>query len=317
MKKRKLILIFIITFFIALSVSTFLYYHEYQTLPEFAMPLLQQARIPKSGETVLIFAPHSDDEVLGPGGYIVKSIQNGAKIIVVLITNGDGHRFTSMEEFKKLYPKPEDYIQSGYLRQNESKKALAILGVKEEEIIFLGYPDHGIEELLKKHWQIPYTSPYIKQSISPYNNSYHPNVSYTGENLEKDIISILETYRPNIIISPHSSDIHPDHTATAFFVRQAIIQTGLKPEFYSYLVHFKHFPYPKGLHPNRYLTPPIKLITFQDGWLKVSLDKNTIDLKEKAIMEYNSQLKSPFLKNIMEGFIRQNELLSKTDFPNF
>jgi LmbE family N-acetylglucosaminyl deacetylase len=317
MRRQRLILFLIIIFCVVGLSSTVLYYFKYRTIPEFIIPLLPEADLAKKGETVLVFAPHSDDEVLGAGGYIRKSIQNGANVKVILITNGDGHRFTSVEEFKKLYPKPEDYIQSGYLRQKESEKALAILGVKAEDIIFLGYPDHGIKELLESHWQTPYTSPYLKQSTSPYNNSYHPHVAYTGENLQQDIASILKTYQPKLIIGPHPQDVHPDHSASAFFIHRALEKTGLKIEFYSYLVHFPRFPYPKNSHKNRFLTPPARLFTLSSNWFKVSLDDETENLKERAVFEYRSQLKSPFLKGLMLGFVKQNELLSKADFSNF
>lgn len=291
-----------------------MYFREYQTVPEFALPLIAEMKIPGPGETVVILAPHSDDEVLGPGGFIYKSVKNGANVIVVLVTNGDGHRFSTIEEFRRIYPKPEDYINSGYARQNESKKALSILGVKEENIIFLGYPDHGLAKLLTKNWQDSYQSSYTKQSFSPYTNSYHKDVTYTGENLTNDITSILQKYKPDIVITTSISDAHPDHSATAKFLQEAFKSISQKPEVYFYLIHFNHFPNPKGLHKDRYLMPPVKLITLADGWFKVSLDEGAFSAREKAVLEYKSQLKSPFLKSLVEGFLRQNELLSKADF---
>lgn len=310
MKKKRFIfaIIFLVIFVL---IGIFLYFREYRTLPELAMSFVPEAIIPSKGETVLIFAPHSDDEVLGPGGFIAKSIQNGTRLLVVLITNGDGQTFSTRAELRKIYPKPENYIESGYTRQDESKKALKILGVSEENIIFLGYPDHGLEKLLTKNWQIPYKSPFTKQSYSPYKNSYRKEVKYTGENLEDDIVSILEKYSPDVVIAPHPLDIHPDHSAASIFVQKGIARLNKKPELYFYLIHFKNFPNPKGLHKDRLLTPPIKLVSLKDGWLKVSLDGNTLLLKEKAILEYKSQFKNPFLKELMESFLRQNELLSK------
>lgn len=306
----KKILILAVAAGILIFLGAFLYFREYQNLPEFAMPLLSEAKISGPGEKIIIFAPHSDDETLGAGGYIARSIKNGAEVIVVLITNGDGHRFSSMEEFKKLYPNSEDYIKSGLSRQEESKKALAILGVKPENIIFLGYPDLGLKELLKNNWQNAYQSPYTKRDSSPYENSYHQNVSYTGENLQNDMIDLLKKYNPTIVIASSQSDIHSDHAATGVFVQKAVEKIDKqKPAVYYYLIHFRHFPNPKGLHQDRMLSSPAKLIGVSDGILKVSLDQETLNLKERALNEYKSQLKVPMLKNLMESFLRQNELL--------
>ncbi|MCL5407308.1 MAG: PIG-L family deacetylase [Patescibacteria group bacterium] len=310
---RKLVLL-TIAGALLIFLGTFLYFRHYQNLPEFAVPLLSEAKIPAKGEKVIVFAPHCDDETLGVGGYIAKSVKNGADVVVVLMTNGDGHRFSSIEEFRKIYPNANNYIQSGYTRQEESKKALEILGVKDENILFLGYPDGGLKELLFSNFNVPYQSPYTKQSSSPYNNSYHQNVVYTGGNLENDLLGILKKYQPQIVITTSQFDIHSDHAATGIFVQKAVDKIdppidGQKPTIYYYLIHFRHFPSPKGLHSDRMLVPPAKLITISDGVLKVSLDKETLDLKEKALSEYKSQLRVPTLKNVMESFLRQNELL--------
>ena len=47
--------------------------------------------MPQSGQRVLVFSPHPDDESIGVGGYIAQSIKNGADIEIVLVTNGDFH----------------------------------------------------------------------------------------------------------------------------------------------------------------------------------------------------------------------------------
>src|SRR5512137_2118624 len=69
---------------------------------------------------LLIFAPHCDDETLGSGGLIQAAVQAGIDVQVVIATNGDGYRFATSEEFKKLYPSAQDYIRMGEVRQQES-----------------------------------------------------------------------------------------------------------------------------------------------------------------------------------------------------
>lgn len=86
------------------GVLVFSVFYKYFSLPQFAAPILPEIQLPQKNQTVVIFAPHCDDEVLGSGGLIYKSIQNGARVCVVLMTNGDGQRYGTIEEFGKIIP---------------------------------------------------------------------------------------------------------------------------------------------------------------------------------------------------------------------
>jgi hypothetical protein len=65
-----------------------------------------------TGERILIFAPHEDDEMLGCGGLMQHALAAGAHLHIVLMTNGDYHEKYMF--FKKHPKSPEDYIQVGY-----------------------------------------------------------------------------------------------------------------------------------------------------------------------------------------------------------
>jgi len=84
--------------------------------------------MPQSGQRVLVFSPHPDDESIGVGGYIAQSIKNGADIEIVLVTNGDFH---GNEE----------------IRYAEFKKATEILGVSDSNLVFLGFPDGKLDKM--------------------------------------------------------------------------------------------------------------------------------------------------------------------------
>jgi LmbE family N-acetylglucosaminyl deacetylase len=56
-----------------------------------AAAALPDVHMPQSGQRVLVFSPHPDDESIGVGGYIAQSIENGANVEIVLVTNGDFH----------------------------------------------------------------------------------------------------------------------------------------------------------------------------------------------------------------------------------
>jgi len=312
---RKSILIIIgAAIFVAFG-GVFIYFREHQNLPEFGMSLMKSVEDPKAGQKILVFSPHPDDETLGAGGYIATAVKNGAEVKVVFLTNGDGHWSSSVEEFKEVYLDSADYIQSGETRQQESKTVLQVLGMKKENIIFLGYPDSGLKNLLNQNFNTSYTSPFTKKNSSPYDNSYQKNAVYTGENLQNNMAKIISDFGPDIIFVTSSSDIHPDHAAAANFTLRALkMDSNLHPKLYYYLIHYKRFPYPKGLHTTRMITPPSKLINGYNVWFKFMLSQDILNLKESALKQYKSQLKVPVLESLMKSFLRQNELFQEVNY---
>ncbi|NIM46546.1 MAG: hypothetical protein GTN40_00075, partial [Candidatus Aenigmarchaeota archaeon] len=133
------------------AIGFFVYFSINPVLPDSLISLLPEMKKPTKDDVIVVFSPHNDDETLGLGGYIQAATEAESKVIVVFMTNGDGHAFTTIEEFRRLFPKPEDYISSGYKRQKESIEALKLLGVPRENIVFLGYPDRGLESIYKDH----------------------------------------------------------------------------------------------------------------------------------------------------------------------
>jgi len=89
---------------------------------------LPDATMPQSGQRVLVFSPHPDDETIGVGGFIAQSIENGADVRIVLVTNGDFHG-------------------DEQVRYDEFTKATQILGVPESQLVFLGYPDGKLDKM--------------------------------------------------------------------------------------------------------------------------------------------------------------------------
>ena len=82
---------------------------------------------------VLVIAPHSDDEVLGCGGTIVKHVQRGDKVYVCIVT--------------KAYPPdwPEGEIRE---RREEVFRASEILGIKKNH--FLDLPTVKLDTIPQK-----------------------------------------------------------------------------------------------------------------------------------------------------------------------
>ncbi len=94
-----------------------------------ATPLAEFRAEPTRG-AVLCFAPHPDDEVIGPGGVLAQHAAQGDRVRVVVATDGtagdpDG-RFGSSDAFRAQ-------------RRRESVAGLTALGV--DDVAFWGYPD--------------------------------------------------------------------------------------------------------------------------------------------------------------------------------
>jgi LmbE family N-acetylglucosaminyl deacetylase len=80
----------------------------------------------------IIVAPHPDDESLACGGLIADACRQGLRAKVVIVSDGAGSHPSS-----KAYP--PDRLRS--LRAEEARRAGAELGLKPEDMLFLGLPD--------------------------------------------------------------------------------------------------------------------------------------------------------------------------------
>jgi LmbE family N-acetylglucosaminyl deacetylase len=265
---------------------------------------------------LLVLAPHCDDEILSSAGVILAAQRLGMEVNVVITTNGDGYMFATMEEFHQVNPTAADYIRMGELRQQESLNALEVLGVDPGRVIFLSYPDRGTPSLLLENWfrDNPYLSPYSETSKSPYQITYNPDSVYAGEDFLEDVKSILEEYRPDLILYPHPDDVHGDHWALAAFTRLVVSMLerenpDYRPERYAYLVHRRDYPEPKRYQPKLNLLPPRRSYEIDSNWYRWDLSENDVALKDQAVRQYESQLTT--LGYLIYRFVRQNEPFAK------
>ena len=103
---------------------------------------------------VLVIAAHPDDESLGCGGTIKKHTNNGDRVRVLYMTDGESSRNYKKRSIKKR-------IKSAM----QSKKILGI-----EETKFLNFPDNEMDKisLLK-----------IVKKVEKYLNLFKPTIIYT------------------------------------------------------------------------------------------------------------------------------------------
>jgi LmbE family N-acetylglucosaminyl deacetylase len=83
----------------------------------------------------IVVAPHPDDESLACGGLIADACRQGVRGKVVIVSDGAGSHPNS-----RAYP--PDRLAS--LREEEARQAGAELGLRPEEMLFLGLPDRFV-----------------------------------------------------------------------------------------------------------------------------------------------------------------------------
>ena len=138
---------------------------------------------------IVVFAPHMDDEVIGPGGTIALHRQAGATVTHVFLTDGLGSGPELREERISAEELERRRRDLGETRKRESREAAELVGIKE--LIFLDAPDGKLHE--------------------------------TPEIVDR-VHRILEEKKPNLIYAPSIVDDHRDHRATNRILRLALEQ---------------------------------------------------------------------------------------------
>src|SRR5262245_552017 len=217
---------------------------------------------------LLVFSPHPDDATLGVGGLMQRVLQVGGAVEVVYMTSGDGYPEGVRAANHILQPSAQDYRAYGALQQDEALHALATLGVKKREVIFLGFSDRGLCAILRHYWadRPPYyTSPYTPEDRPPLGDVLLTHTAYDGEDLQREITRVLRDFRPTVIAVTHPRDQHPDHCATYSFARDAVQTLAERdptfhPLFLTFLIHFGQWPMSTGADGSALLFPPMGLI---------------------------------------------------------
>lgn len=162
---------------------------------------------------VMIIVPHQDDDINLVGGLIEQYTQGSNEVSVVFSTNGD-------------------YWGAGELRAEETLSVLTSLGVKEDEIYYLGFGDCWQPQFYEEQeighiydsvdpdavWTSYYgaTATYGTRTIDCY-----LELPYTRNNFLYSMESILLEKMPDTIFAVDVDD-HADHKATSFFFEEAL-----------------------------------------------------------------------------------------------
>jgi len=258
-----------------------------------------------SATSLLVVAPHPDDETLCCGGAIQRVIEAGGRVAVVWLTSGDAERMGLMLKSHSLFPAPAVARELGTQRMDEARRATATLGVAPVGQLFLGYPDGGLLELLARHRSTPYTSPATGAASVPYADALYPGHPYTAESLERDFLAVLERVQPTLILAPTPLDTHADHRAAGLLVQSVNAPRAGAPPVRYWIVHGgEGWPSPAELLPGLPLTPaPIATSLAPATFV---LEPAEEDRKFLALEVYQTQMRvmAPFLLS----FVRTNEL---------
>lgn len=259
--------------------------------------------VTKQPDTILVFAPHPDDEVLGNGGLIQKEIAKKKRVVVVMMTDGDGFKGDVVQFLHIQNPKSKDFQTLGVVRHQETINALGKLGVPKKDIIFLGYPDRGLSSMWTKNWNSSKPFHALNGSTySPYIFAYQQHALYSGENLVRNIIKIVKQYNPSKVVFNDPYDQHIDHWGTYTFVKYALTKMHYQGQQWNYLVHGNAFlePWETDTFPEA----DAKIIGFT--WIHSTLNKKEQQNKNKALQAYSSQILE--MKDWMLSFEPKTEL---------
>jgi LmbE family N-acetylglucosaminyl deacetylase len=187
---------------------------------------------------VLVVTPHPDDAEYGVAGTVARWTNEGRTVVYVVCTNGD--KGTSDREVK-----PESLIK---IREKEQIAAANLLGVKE--VIFLGYPDQGLEETPR---------------------------------FRKDIVKQIRRFRPETVVTadPYRRYIwHRDHRITGRVTLDAVFPYARDHLSYPDLLE-------EGLEPHK--VKEILLWASENINHRLDIT-DTFPLKLNALREHKSQV---------------------------
>ncbi|MGW2488610.1 PIG-L family deacetylase [Streptomyces sp. NPDC001606] len=154
---------------------------------------------PETG-SVLVFAPHPDDDVIACGGTIARKTARGARVGIVFST--DGSRSHSAVLGMDT-PTPQELT---VIREGEARAAAARLGVDDDALRFLGFTDTALAGAL----------PDFRAAV----------LKLLAENRE-----VAEVYLPHDV-----RELNADHRLTGEVVLDCLAALGMTPRIHKYVV---------------------------------------------------------------------------------
>ena len=265
-------------------------------------------------DRLLVIAPHPVDAVIGCGGLIRSAVDQGIPVRLVCATYGDGNEWSLNLYRKQPVLTQEEIEQLEINAYEQAKDAASELGLTEEDITLLGYPDFGTFTIWTTHWNddATYRSLLNRARDVPYQSARTPGKPYTGESMLSDIKEIIKGFEPTCILVSHPADNNPDHEALYLFTQTALWDVNMEEQIqlFPYLVHYPHWPEGRDANPDRVLNPPVVLEEMVN-WYTLPLSQEEIAAKSAAVNVYATH--EPKVEKYLVPFITGRELFG--DFP--
>ena len=261
--------------------------------------------------SLLVVAPHPDDETLCCAGVIQRVVHAGGHASIVWITSGDASELDLLLIEHRLFVAPAKLRELAVRRMHEARAASTLLGIPIEGQLFLGYPDRGIQALLAGlltgHESTPYTSRFTAAAAVPYPDAVSPNHPYTGASLEQDLAAVIERVRPTLVLAPSPRDSHPDHAASGELTARVIARHAPQALLRCWIVHGgEGWPSPRQLSPGLPLERAPRLGS--EPLATFELTPAEEDRKLEALRAYATQMRT--LSPLLLAFVRTTESFS-------
>lgn len=245
---------------------------------------------------VLVVAPHSDDEAIGCTVVMLRAIKEGKRVGVVVVTNGDGFPKAAAVVAKKPQDQltPADFIKLTGIRQQHSMTAMSRIGVQAADLIYLGYPDAGLKQVYAAEGPVPFRQKFTQKNetygvvLSDYHSRIHGHPApYLKASVVGDMTEIIKARKPKEIYVTNEADVHDEHEASFWIVRDAARATEWHGTIFTYLVHGHTLP--QG---------PVR---------RLRLTAEELEKKRATIEEYQKHL-SPIHDNLADHFTKPEEV---------
>lgn len=251
----------------------------------------------KLPSSLMVFCPHEDDE--HPfAGLMRAMVEAGLPVHVVFYTGGD---VGECERYFDGHPcGPIRAREFGTVRMEESVEALEHIGVKLDQVTFLGLPDGGSGEIWFHHIQAvnPFLSIYLAVDHAPYEQAYEPNLPYARDSVIQAVERLITQFHPAMIAVSHPDERHVDHRTANWFTLKACQELAKQNQIDPNTVVLADRAYGSGgykpapYHYEKYvvyLSGEAAALKQEMGWIYQSQDGNLDEGARKTFAELPRQ----------------------------
>lgn len=191
--------------------------------------------------TLVVVAPHPDDETLGFGGLIHDALHTGRNVRAVIVTDGQSY-CRACALWQLAHPPAANEACSmaqldafGTWRRHESAVATAHLGLKEQDVVFLGHVDGSLHDAADNP-DVPPARPSCDASATGPTPTGKTGTQLIAE-LRAAFVAAPGDKGPIMVFTTHAQDGHPDHAALEGLVRAALADLPRPATLYTAVIH--------------------------------------------------------------------------------